>query len=273
MPARERFGFFAHPGTPIEAVLRWGAEHGFTSCDFNADFNPNGLGDFDDAERVRDVRELCERHGITLALHSTSGINMAEVGPYVSEAVDEYNRAYIRLARRLGCAAVIVHGGIHFKDVERRKNAAVDRLRRLLPLAESEKVELWFENHNTEPEHAEIHYIPDNVEETAWFLDAPGLKDSPWLKWSFNAGHAHLVPDGVQGFLDAFGVDRIAQVRLTDNPGTYELHLIPGQGTVDFPDTFQRLGKAGYAGPYCLDFGATDEDYLGIAEKWVTLPG
>src|SRR5207249_3108473 len=163
-----------------------------------------------------------------LAIHTSSAVNNAEVAPYVSEAVDEYLRQNVRLAERLGCAGVIVHGGYHFTDVERRRQAAIEHLQRLTDHAAREQMPLWLENHNTEPEHAERHYIPGNVEELRWFLAAPGLAESPWLKWTFNVGHAELVPDKTQGFLDAFGIDRIVQVRLTDNPGTYEKHVVPG---------------------------------------------
>ena len=41
-------------------------------------------------------------------------------------------------------------------------------------------------------------------------------------------------PEGWQGFLDAFGVENIGQVRLNDNMGEYEIHLVPGEGTIDF---------------------------------------
>ncbi len=109
------------------------------------------------------------------------------------------------------------------------------------------------------------------MEELHWFLDAPGLKDSPWLKWTFNAGHAELVSDKVGGFLNAFGVDRIAQVRLMDNPGTYEKHLLPGEGVLDFPSIFRNIEGACYTCPYCLYFPGTDADRIRIRDEWVKL--
>jgi|SRR5436190_3573231 len=267
MPSIERFGFNASRTRALEDTLRWAAAHQFFGVDFNADAPPNGLEDFDEA-RAGEVRDLCQRHGIRLAIHTSSAVNNAEVAPFVSEAVDEYLRANVRLAKRLGCAGVIVHGGYHFTDVARRHEAAVERLQRLAGFAAVAEMPLWLENHNTEPEHAEIHYIPDNVEELHWFLDAPGLAESPWLVWTFNVGHAELVPDKTQGFLDAFGIERMVQVRLTDNPGTYEKHVVPGEGVIDFPDVFRRLDVAGYTGPFCLDFGA-DEDKVRIRDEWV----
>jgi sugar phosphate isomerase/epimerase len=269
MPARERFGFNAPRNRTLEDTLRWAAENGFFWVDFNADAAPNGLDDFD-AARIAGIRDLCQRHGIRIGIHTSSAVNNAEVAPHVSEAVDAYLRANVRLARQLECEWVIVHGGFHFTDVARRKEASLDRLARLHEVAAAERVPLWFENHNTEPKHAEIHYIPDNVEELRWYLEAPALRDSPWFRWSFNAAHANLVPDGVSGFLDAFGVSRIAQVRLTDNRGDYEVHLVPGQGTIDFPALFRRLAAAGYTGPFSLDFGG-DADKIAVRDAWLWL--
>jgi len=267
---RERFGSNAPASRTVEDSIRWAHANGFTRLDFNADDGPNAMASFD-AARVEGVRRRCDETGVRISIHTRSAVNNAELSPYVSEAVDEYNRANIRLARTLGCEAVIVHGGYHFTDVARRREAAVARIRRLTEYAAEQRVPLWLENHNTEPEHAEIHYMPDNVEELRWFLEADGLRDgagAEWLKWSFNAGHANLVPDKIPGFLDAFGVARIAQVRITDNHGEYEVHLVPGKGNIDFQDLFRRLDALGYVGPFSLDFG-TDEDKVRIRDEWV----
>ena len=67
--------------------------------------------------------------------------------------------------------------------------------------------------------------------------------------------HAHLVPEDVGGFLDAFGIVRIGEVRLADNTGEKEVHLNPGEGNIDFRAVFNRLESAGYAGFYSMAFG------------------
>ena len=270
--SRERFGYNAPATKTVEDSIRWAHENGFTRLDFNADDGPNALSSFDDA-RVERVKGFCRETGVQISIHTRSAVNNAELSPYVSEAVDEYNVANIALARRLGCEAVIVHGGYHFGDVPRRREAAVARIERLVEVAARERVPLWLENHNAEPERAEIHYMPFTVEELRWFLEAPRLADGAgreWLKWSFNAGHANLVPEKIPGFLEAFGVERIAQVRITDNYGTYEVHLVPGEGNIDFPDLFRRLDTLGYKGPFSLDFGK-EEDKVRIRDQWLGL--
>ena len=58
---------------------------------------------------------------------------------------------------------------------------------------------------NREPDDAEIHYLAHTVEECRYYFDAI---PSPRLGWSFTVNHAHLVAEGIDGFIDAFGLGR-----------------------------------------------------------------
>ena len=260
-----RFGFDVS-GQPIEQLIRWAAQNSFYYIDFQADLPPNDIASFD-ATRVRAVRDLCETHNIAIGIHTSSAINSAEYVPIMAEAVDEYLFANLDLAARLGCGWLIGHGGYHFGDIPRRRERAVERMKRLVDKAEQADVPIFFENHNKEPEYAEIHYIPHNVEETHWFFDAI---QSPYFKWAFNVAHGHLVPEGWEGFLDAFGVENIGQVRLNDNTGDYEIHLVPGEGTIDFEALFARLKADGYSGWFSLGFG-NDADKVRVRDWFATL--
>jgi sugar phosphate isomerase/epimerase len=251
MPLRDRIGFDAG-SRELENALDWAARHAFRYVDFNADTGPNHLDRWS-LERVRAVRDLCGRHGIHLGLHTSSAVNVAEFSPHVAPAVDEYLRANADLAVRLGCEWVVVHAGFHFSSaVEARKTASLERLKRLTAHAERVGARLVFENLNAEPERAEVHYLGHTVEECRPYFDQ--IK-SDHFGWAFTVNHAHLVPEGINGFLDAFGVSRIGEVRLADNTGEYEIHLAPGEGTIDFKALFDRLEGAGYAKHYTMAFG------------------
>ena len=45
-------------------------------------------------------------------------------------------------------------------------------------------------------------------------------------------------------------------MRLADNHGDYEVHLIPGEGNLDFANLFTRLENAGYKGHYSMAYGS-----------------
>ena len=75
----------------------------------------------------------------------------------MAEAVDQYLFANLDLAARLGCGWLVGHGGYHFGDVQKRRETAVDRMKRLVEAAERANVVVFFENDNKEPDLAEIH--------------------------------------------------------------------------------------------------------------------
>ena len=122
----DRFGFDAPKDLPIEESITWGAANGFRYLDFNAVMPPNAIASFDDA-RALNVRNLLEETGMQMGLHPISAINNAEYVPIMSEAVDAYLQANVQLAQRIGCDWIIGHGGYHFGDTDRRRNAAVDQ--------------------------------------------------------------------------------------------------------------------------------------------------
>jgi sugar phosphate isomerase/epimerase len=255
MDQAHRFVFSGPGSWPLERALTWAIDHGFTRVDFNADAPPNYPRSFT-PDRVAAVRALAEPAGVIIGLHTLSAVNMAEITPVMHAAIDEYLRENFDLARALGGSYLICHGGYHFSsDREARLATAIDRMRRAVGWAEERGLDIYFENHNKEPDNAEIHYMPRDVAETRAFFDAI---DAPRFKWAFNVGHAHLVPDGTDGFLDALGADRIGQVRLNDTHGRYEEHLTPGEGIVDFRHLFRRLTALGYTGPLSLDFGTPE---------------
>ena len=261
-----RFTYSATRDQPLEASAERAAAHDFGAVEFNADLPPNSPDQWEDA-RSAAFRDFCSEHHLAAGIHTSSAVNNAEVVPVVGDSVEAYLLQNVELADRLDCGYVIVHGGYHFGDRERRREAALRLLERVVPVAEQLGISLWFENHNAEPDLAEIHYQPRDADETAWFLDR---LPAATVRWAFNVAHAHLVPEGIHGFLDRFGVGRLAQVRLNDNPGTHEVHLVPGEGTIDFEPVFRRLGQLGYQGPFSLDFG-TDDDKLRVRDDFAAL--
>ena len=254
MSNASRFVFSGPSSWPLEQAIQFAVDHGFSRVHFNADNNANYPGTFT-PERVALIRSLTADHGFDLGIHVSSAVNMAEITPVMAAAADEYVRQNLDLAQSLGCSHIVVHGGFHFSsDVEARFAASIERLKLGVRLAEERGIELHFENHNFEPEHAEIHYIPHTVAEARRFF---GAVSSPKLRWAANVGHAMLVPDRFEGFLEAFGADLIGHVRLHDTNGIWEEHFRPGEngGIVDFRQVFTLLHRQGYRGPFTLDFG------------------
>jgi len=135
--------------------------------------------------------------------------------------------------------------------------AGRDRLKRVLAYAENKGATILLENLNKEPDNAEVHYLAHTVDEWRYYYDDIA---SPALKLSFTANHAHLVPEGIPGFIDAVDLSRVAEVRLADCfRNGFEEHLKPGAGDLDFGDLFRRLEQGGFKGHYTNAFGSLDE--------------
>jgi len=257
MTLKERIGIDLGRRIRLEEGIEWAAKHGVRFIDIQLDTAANAVTTFDDA-RAAAVRAACERHGVHLGLHTLSAVNVAEYSPYVSEAMDQYLRSYVDIYPKLGANWIVVHGGYHFtSDKKMRMEAGLDRLKRLVAYAEKKGVRILLENHNTEPEKAEIHYIPVSFEEWRYFFD--GIQ-SPNFRLSFTVNHAHLVSEGVAGFCDALDFGRVDEVRIADcfRLG-HEVHLKPGDGDLDFADMFRRIEGKGFTGHYTNAFTTLDE--------------
>ena len=256
---KQRIGIDLGRRVPVEDGIVWAAANDVHFIDAQTDIAPNQLESFDD-ERCLQVRSLTDTHGVKLGLHTLSGVNVAEISPFCRDAVDQYMRAYIDLAGKVGAGWIVVHGGYHFTACrELRMQASIDRLRRIADYAESQNVLLLLENLNWEPVLAEVNYMPVTPAECMHFFRQI---ESPALRWSFTANHAHFLPGvGIDSFIDAMDFSLCHEVRLADNNGSYEIHQRPGEGTIDFGAMFAKIEGLGYQGHYMNGF-ASIEDML-----------
>jgi sugar phosphate isomerase/epimerase len=268
MSLRDRIGIDLGRKVSTEDGIAWAATNQVRHVDSQIDLAPNALATM--LERAPAIRDAHERHGINLALHTLSGVNVAEISPFMSEAVDQYLQSYIDVAAAAGASWIVVHGGYHFTDdYEVRRKASVERLKRAAGHAEKAGVTLLLENMNREPDQAEVRYLASTLEECQFYFEQ---LDSENIRWSFTANHAHLWPIGIDGFLDALDFTRCDEVRLADCRGEVEEHLQPGEGTIDFAAMFKRIEGMGFEGHYTNAFGSLDDmlrgrDYLVVAAK------
>ena len=261
MTLKDRIGIDVGRKLKLEDAIVWAAANAVRYIDIQLDTGANALGTID-AARGAAICAGCERHGIRLGLHTASAVNVAEYAPFVGDAVDRYLDAYVDAASLLGAEWIIVHAGFHFtSDRDERMQAGLERLRRLASYAEQKGALVLLENLNKEPEPAEVHYLAHTVEEWRYYFDRI---QTPAFRLSFTANHAHLVPEGVAGFVDALDFARVHEVRLADCfRNGYEVHLPPGEGDLDFADMFRRIEGAGFRGHYMNAFGSLDDMLAG----------
>ena len=251
----DRIGVDINQKLPLEPAVEWAVQHKVPYIDLCLDQTPELLQK--GSSRWRKARTQLEKAGIELGLHTLSAVNVAEYSPYVSEAVDAYLKSYIDIYAKLGAQWIVVHAGYHFTDdIDMRMQAGCARLQRMVDYAEQKGAVLYLENLNNEPADAEVHYLAHTVAEWMYYFDRIR---SPNFRMSFTANHAHLVPDGVDGFIDAIDFSRVGEVRLADcrRLGKEE-HLQPGAGDLDFGNMFKRIEAKGFKGHYMNAFGTLD---------------
>jgi sugar phosphate isomerase/epimerase len=263
-----RIGIDVGEKLPLEEAVDWAFHNGVGIIDVQLDGGENAFTRID-ATRAGRIRDRCERDGIRLGLHTSSAVNVAELAPLVGDAVDAYLKGYVDAAALLGAGWIVVHAGYHFSsNLTRRMEAGLERLRRLIAYAETKQTRILLENLNKEPMDAEVHYLAHTIEEWRWYYEKI---QSPAFGLSFTANHAHLVPEGVEGFLSAVSLDLVTEVRLADcfRNGKEE-HLLPGQGDFDFPGLFQALRARGYQGHFTNAFGSL-EDMLAARTEFASM--
>lgn len=252
----DRIGVDVGRRLPLEDAVAWAAKNGVRHIDIQLDTAANAITSFDD-QRCARVRASLEKNGVHLALHTLSAVNIAEYSPYVADAVDAYLRSYIDIFPKLGAQWIVVHAGYHFSsDKKMRMAAGKERLKRIATYAEKHNALILLENLNKEPVDAEVHYLAHTVEEWQYYWDI----DSPAFKLSFTANHAHLVPEGIDGFVAALDFGRVGEVRLADCfRNGHEIHLPPGKGDLDFGALFKLIEGKGFRGNYTNAFGTLDD--------------
>jgi sugar phosphate isomerase/epimerase len=257
MNFRDRIGIDLGRKIRLEEGIEWAGKHGVRYIDVQLDTAANALPTFDDA-RAREVRALADQHGVKIGLHTSSAVNVAEYSPYVADAVDAYLRSYVDAYNKLGASWIVVHAGYHFtKDKPLRMESGLARLQRVVRYAEDKRALILLENLNKEPENAEVHYLAHTVDEWRYYFEKIS---SPWFKLSFTVNHAHLVPDGIAGFVEAIDMRQVEEVRVADCfRNGYEIHLKPGAGDLDFADMFRRVEGKGFKGHYTNAFGSLDD--------------
>lgn len=261
----DRIGIDISRRLKLEDAIAWAAKNGLKHIDIQLDTGDNALNKFD-GKRCAAVRKLLAKHELELGLHSSSAINVAEYSPIVSDAVTDYLKRYVDLVVKLGASWTEMHAGYHFtKDKQMRMAAGKARLEKVVAYAEKKKALILLENLNKEPDDAEVHYLAHTIEEWQYYWDIK----SPSFKLSFTANHAHLVPEGIEGFVKALNFKRVHEVRLADCfRNGYEVHLPPGKGNINFGKMFKLIENAGFKGHYTNAF-ATLDDMLAARHTFV----
>jgi sugar phosphate isomerase/epimerase len=157
----------------------------------------------------------------------------------------EVLRQEIIIAARIGVQQMVVHPYVLGFDVEDCSPPA-DEIRDLCGFARDSGVRLALENLGK-----------TGITSMRRSLDIIGSDpENAGLGLCIDVGHAHrsCSNDGIrpEAFLAEFG-DLIFEVHVDDNLGDKDLHLPPGQGTIDWPPVIEAMTKLRDDAVICLE--------------------
>jgi len=174
-------------------------------------------------------------------------------------------RREIQLSREIGAHLLVLHRG-SLGLVDPQSAADYAEIGRLAREAREEGVLLALENGRSD----------------AWALDRvlDALGDDPHetnLGICIDVGHAHLSSPlsgekPVRSYLERYARS-LVHLHLHDNVGLDDEHRVPGDGTVDWPDTLATLREVDYAGTATLELLAVDDMARGLARARAFLEG
>ena len=256
MTAGARFGISTHlfHGERLgRSHLERAASSGFDLVEI---FATRTHFDYHDPARAADLRRtldalrmdawsmhapICD--GFTAGIWGRAYSNASTDARARAEAVDE-TRASVEAARVLGCQVLVLHLGI--PNGQLIPSGANDRhalQRSLEPIADActgAGVRLALE------------VIPNDLATPAalieWLSGDLELGDAGVC---LDIGHAHLLGSAPEAAEALSGY--VITTHLHDNRGRSDDHLVPFDGTVDWPTTMMTLSKIGYTGPLVFE--------------------
>ncbi len=173
----------------------------------------------------------------------------------------QHFKEFIDLAHGLGARYLIIHCGVYFRQFRPRvEECLIQTLKEAAGYAERWRIPLLVENMNRIPstpagkpwdlsfEPPEISYLGVTVEE---LVEIFNKVKSPFLGFSLNVAHTHLLKGGFPPFLEALG-DKLGNVQISDNNGITDEHLPVGEGTVDFAGLTRELKRMNFQGTLSL---------------------
>ena len=195
--------------------------------------------------RVKALRDIARSLRVELSLHAPFlDVNLASLSPSMRRASLKHLLRSLEKAGRLECRAWVVHGGTypHRRVKGLAQRLGLSSIAKLAAAAEDLGVEVLVEN---SPSFEGCLFVKAREA-----LEA--LKGRARL--CLDVGHANISKQ-VDEFLGEAS-ELIAHVHAHDNDGLQDLHLTPGDGSVDWRRVVEALKGLGFKGAVVVETAA-----------------
>lgn len=213
--------------------------------------------------RLRLLSDVAEAMGVKLSLHAPFvDVNVASLSPFMRRAALKHLSRSMERAAKLGCDVWVVHGGLcpHPRLRARAYELSLASLNKLAKRAADLGLRVGLENYPA----VEVALFVE-AEEVARAL-REGLHESVGL--CLDLGHANTARQ-VREFL-SLADDLVIHVHAHDNDGSRDLHLTPGDGTIDWAAALDRLRGASLSGALIVETLAEPWEGLSRIKGWLS---
>jgi len=228
--------------------------------------------DYHNDAAIAELRQWLEETGLALhGIHAPIGESFARGrwGPPLTlasadastraKALEEAGLA-LRIAERLRFGVLVAHIGLprtqHPTVADNSRDAARRSIEELARLAEPLGVRIAIEVIPNELSRAGslVHFVENVVDDTGVGI-------------CLDFGHAHMDGDLVDAIETVS--EHLMTTHLHDNRGRTDDHLVPFDGTIDWPGALTAIQKVGYDGTFLLEIAAhgSAKDTLRKAKK------
>ena len=217
------------------------ASRGFAGLEI---FGDEGKTPFLEMPRARlvEVGAAARKAGIALSYHPWVG---EEWCGQDMETLTHTYEALFRQCAVAGIGEVNMHLGF-LANREQGVERVLEVTQRILPVLKETGITLYYEN---VPDHG-IRELGSELWDFKAVFDRFGPETGIML--NIDIGHAYIMHE-LDAMAQCFG-DRWRYTHVHDNNGLRDLHMAPGEGTLDF-DRYAALAKnAGYTGPLMMEY-------------------
>lgn len=232
------------------------AAHGFETIEV---FATRTHFDYQNPSAVADLQQWLAEAGLGLhGVHAPIGesfaggrwggpLNLASPDPSArARAMEETERA-LQIARRIPFGVLVTHIGLPRSQPAAATDNSREAARRSLNELQRLAVPLGV--------RIALEVIPNELSRAGslvHFIDT--VLDEPATGICLDFGHAHLDGDLVDAIETVSG--HLMTTHVHDNRGRTDDHLMPFEGTIDWPAAMTSLQKVGYDGTLLLEIGA-----------------
>ncbi len=215
---------------PFEEQLKAFSSSGFTFIALGADSEHCGFQDDEGFRKKLDLAAHYNLHIDNAHVPFGDGYDLAHPGPGLRDKAVENTVDFLVRAASFGIGSAILHPH-HYLEVEKEEalEFATASLRKIIARAPSD-ISLAIEN------------LPDH--RGSWLCERLLERFGPdEIGWCYDSSHENI--SGEPFHLLAKQVKRLTVTHLSDNKGTNDDHLVPGDGVIDWPKMKSNLRNNG----------------------------